>query len=147
MYDQKSKLNKVQNLQERKEEAAKKAKMDITKKPIQDIMDMKNEDVNRLIFYYLSYFQHNNRFDLLMSDQQLFWNIQKILKDPIEDGLTKEQIVEEIDTRAALSKRGHEIQARIDYLYSEIYGGDMEEIAQMEVRKMLTPEIRLKQLA
>ena len=85
MYGQKSELNKIQDLKERKKTAMSIAKLNPEDEAMQDVMEMKNDTVNDLIFYYRGMFQNSNQYDLLSSKQQLFWDVRKIISTPVNE--------------------------------------------------------------
>ena len=145
LYAKDSDLNNIQNLSERKREACRRAKLDEFSLDIVEIMDLQNKEINELIFTYLAEFQHHNKYIKLCSDQQLFWDIQKILLSPIgvED---EDTIMEKYQKRGVLSKTSDDVLTRINRLYAEIFHN--EETQEMGetiiVGQMLRPEQRIK---
>jgi len=123
MYNKNSKLNNIQNLKDRKLEACKESKLNPKDVDTIDVMEMKNEDVRKLVMYYLSIFQNSNQFHQLITDQQLFWSIQEIIVKPIED-VDEDSIMEKYKKRTALSETADNLAKRINRLYSEIYATD-----------------------
>lgn len=146
MYSQESPLNNIQNLQERKAEACKKAKLSPADDSVIDIMEMRNEETNELIFHYLSFYQNSNSFHQLCTDQQMFWNIQQALNKPVNCD-DEDSIIAKYEKRTKLSEASDALKRRINALYGEIYKTkEVQDIAVTVVRQMLTPEQRLKQM-
>jgi len=144
LYSKDSALNNIQNLSERKREAAQQAKLNLKDPEVIDMMDLQNEAVNKLIFAYLSSFQNSNSYHKLCSDQQLFWDIQSILMSPIKTQ-DEDEIMDKYKKRGDLSKTSDELLVRINRLYSEIYAHEeVKDMAVMHVTQMLRPEQRIR---
>ncbi len=145
LYSKDSPLNSIQNLLERKREACKQAKLNPVDQESINIMDMKNKDVNNLVFTYLSLYQNNNLFTQLCQDQQLVWNIQQLLLS-VPDISDEDKLGDIYKKRSALSDTSDGIIKRINRLYGEIYSSDEEttEMAVAHVTQMLRPEARIK---
>ncbi|HTJ52610.1 MAG TPA: hypothetical protein VL443_24310 [Cyclobacteriaceae bacterium] len=145
MYSKDSPLNNIQNLSERKRAACLQAKLSDKDPEMIKIMDLQHEEVNKLIFAYLAEFQNHNKYLKLCSDQQLFWDIQKILLSPIgvED---EDKIMEKYKKRGDLSKTADEVLTRINKLFSDIFAHeDTQEMAQTVIAtQMLRPEDRAR---
>jgi hypothetical protein len=145
LYSKESPLNNIQNLGDRKVEACKQAKLNPHDTYVKEIMDLKNKDVFGLIFCYLSTFNNDNEFHLLMTDQQLLWSIQKILMTPVETE-DEDELMDKYKKRAELSKTSDELSKRITRRLSEIYTQeDVREEATNFIRQMKTPEQRIKE--
>lgn len=147
MYDQKSPLNAIQDLGEKKLEAALKSGLNPKDSYVKDIMDLKDKAFEELLFHYLSYYQFNNRFQLLITKQQLFWSMQRVMNRPLNEDEEDEEVMrKKLNARYAISNDAKSLIDEIEYLKSEIYGtDDVKKMAEMHVRKMLTLETRLKQ--
>lgn len=141
LYNKKSKLNNIEDLWQRKLEACKQA--GLASDDMKDIMEMKDLIVNDLIFHYQSYFQNSNKHQKLLSDQQLFWNMQKILNSSIPEG-DEDDTEKKMSARNKISENCDQLLSRIDRLLSEIYSQDMIETAEITIRQLMTPEMRLK---
>jgi hypothetical protein len=144
MYDQKSELNKIQDLQERKEAAMVMAKLSPQDEEMKQIMAMKNEEVNELIFHYLTFYQNNIRYQKYCSDLQFLWYMMNQLMKPFDapDGDNERQI----KTRALMSMECDNLIARLEHAKSDIWGtDDVKAMAEHKVKAMLSPEKRLKQ--
>jgi len=144
LYSKDSPLNNTQNLSERKREAAQQAKLNLSDPDVINIMDLKDEAVNKLIFAFLSTYQNSNAYHKLCSDQQLFWDIQSILMSPAAT-TDEEELMKKYKARGELSKTSDELLTRINRLYSEIYAQeDVKDMAVNHVVQMLRPEQRIK---
>ena len=146
LYNQKSVLNTIENLGDRKIEACLKVGLNPEDPDVIDnIMNFKDEEISSLIFHYLSFYQNNNRFHKLCSDQQLFWNMQRLMYMVLDNDLDDQHVESKMKLRANISKESDELMSRIDRLYSEIYGtNDVIQMAELNIRKLLTPEQRLR---
>lgn len=144
LYSKDSALNNIQNISERKREACKQAKLNELDPEVIQIMDLQHTEVNKLIFEYLSIYQNSNKYHKLCADQQLFWDIQKIL---MSSGGTadEDELMDKYKKRGDLSKTSDELLSRINKYYSEIYASEeVQEMAVTHVRQMMRPEERIK---
>lgn len=136
MYNQKSSLNSIEDLAERKIQAAVKAKLDPNDPETIKIMELRNEKVRVDIINYLNK-NNANAFVKLMSDQQLFWNLQQKLIKPLDDD-------DDIGKLMSISEKSEELVSRIEAGYNKLYGQpELIEEAKKVIR-MVTPEMRLK---
>ena len=142
LYSEKSTLNEIQDLAERKKEAAKKAGMEPESKAVIEIMHLKNKAVNQQIFDYLTKTQSNN-YIALVSDQQLFWEIQFDKMTPSEATEAKDRL-KDMKIKTAMSKEVNSLLDRINYLYREVFRYDDEIEMGAKVIRMRTPEQRIK---
>lgn len=145
LYHKDSELNGIQNLMDRKMEACKNAKLNPSAEDIQNIMDMRDESVNFLIFLYLSQFQSSNEFHQLCMDQQLLWNIQQLLAMPVTS-VDEDEIMKKYEKRTDLSKKATELITKINKGISEIYTSDdkTQDVMISHVRQMMRPEERIR---
>lgn len=140
LYSKTSELNKVDDLSDRKKEACKRSGLTYDEEA--DYITLKKDSpVAHLIYCYLSYFCHSNKFHNLVANQQLFWRMQNIMMTNDED----------LDQALKMSKESEALLSRIQRQLSELYGSnDMIELAEMEIRKevvMRSPEDRVKKSA
>lgn len=135
MYDKKSKLNKIENLEERKLKACSQAKLDSKEEWVIEMMAMKVQEINYLVFIYMGYYQNSNKLHKLLSDQQLFWDMQMKVMDPATP----------MKERMEMSKASDKLLPMIDKGLSEIFGSDdVVNAAEEEIRKIQSLETRLK---
>jgi len=143
MYNQKSDLNKIENLEERQIAACTKAGLPFQDESIKEIVSLKNDDFNELVFHYHIQ-QNSNKYYFLLSQQQLFWQIQKILHTPIAE-TSAEELENVIKMRTTASTKCDDLIIRIERLKSEVFAtNDVIEMADLSIRKLLTPESRLR---
>lgn len=140
LFNKKSELNKIQNFDERKKEACKQS-------GLKSIELLDEEKVKDLIFYYLSYYQHSNEFQLLINDQQLFWALQKEMMKPVPT----EEIEDAYDFKLKISKQSAELLNRIKIRMADLYnvdqvGQDTIELIEDKIR-VLRPEERVTKLS
>jgi hypothetical protein len=130
MYSQESELNHVQDLETRKKKACEVAGMPWTAEATQEIVNLKNEEVNSIIFDFLTR-ENPLEYVQLITDQQLFYDLQK-----------KKLLG---DTKAHLfAKQADEMLPRIKAAYQTIYKEkEIMQIAEKRIRRM-TPEQRIR---
>lgn len=146
MYSMKSELNKIDSWEERHNQACIKANISSKEDVMIEILNLKNADVNNLIFAYHTTL-HNNKYQLLCSKQQLFWQIQRRLVAEIDPMLDEDELDRVSKLRLSLSNRCDELVISIERLKSEIFiVKNVEEMADQKIRQLLTPESRLKML-
>ncbi len=140
MYSKTSELNKIDNLTDRKKEACKRSGL-MYDEAADYITLKKDSPVANLVFQYLSYFCHSNKFHNLVANQQLFWRMQTIMMTNDED----------LDQSIKMSKESEALLSRIQRQLSELYGAnELVELAEMEIRKevvMRSPESRVQKSA
>jgi hypothetical protein len=130
MYSQESELNHIQDLETRKKKACAIAGMPWDDEATQDIVSLKNEEVNDVIFDFLTR-ENPLEYVQLITDQQLFYDLQKkkLLGDP---------------KAHLLAKQADEMLPRIKAAYQAIYKEkEIMDIAEKKIRRM-TPEQRIK---
>lgn len=146
LYSKDSELNKISSLDERKKEACKKAGLDWDKS--QDIVNLKDKKINREIFDFLSS-ENPNEYVMLVSDQQLFWEMQHIKMEPLDRGagekmLDDDQILKNMNLKNTLAVNDEKLLEKIMRTYEKIYKTPAEiEMAQEQLR-MMRPEERIK---
>jgi hypothetical protein len=136
LYSEKSPLNQIDNLDERKLEACQVAKLNPEDEDVKAIMAIKHKEVLELIFYYIEVCQNNNTYYSLITRQQLYSNIQREI-----------MTCTDIDKSIKLSKESDTIRDLVKKDYSELYekvgGKELVEKAQKMVR-VVRLEDRLK---
>lgn len=135
VYSADSELNKIENLQERKLIACKKSGLDPENEFVKTMMEMTNSKSNILIINYLNK-NNDNYYVKLMSDQQLFYNLQRMILDP-------EKI--DIDQWLKISEKTEELVERIERYKKKIYKHDQVIEVANKVIRMKTPEQRLRE--
>lgn len=146
LYSKDSDLNKIASLDERKKEACKRAGLDWEKS--QDIVNLKDKKINREIFDFLSS-ENPNEYVMLVSDQQLFWEMQHIKMEPLDRGagekmLDDDQILKNMNLKNTLAVNDEKLLEKIMRTYEKIYKTPAEiEMAQEQIR-MMRPEERIK---
>lgn len=147
MYTKESKLNKIADPEERKRSAMTVAKLDPEDGEIKMIMEMKNLQVNELIFHFLSYYQYSTRFMKLMADEQLLINMFKQLMKPVADAEAgnEESMNQILISRSKLSLTATDLMSSVERQKSDIYGtDDAKQNADMHIKKVLSIESRIK---
>lgn len=143
VYSEKSDLNQVQDLQERKKQACAKAKLDFNSESTQNIVHMKDKDVNTRIYDYLVK-NNSNDFILLVSNQHLFWEMQQRLIEPLSKHDTDTDL-KDLELKTKISEKSETLLERINQRYKAIFKGEEEsEMAGQKIR-LMRPEERLKQ--
>ena len=145
LYGKDSELNHILELNERKKTACLKAGLDPKEPASQAIMDLKNDKVNDQIFEFM---RQNNPLEhiQLISDTQLFFEILKRKMQPLDDDLDDDVMLKNINLKTTMSQKSEELLDRIKRLHKEIYQTSAEiEMAEGKIRKMISPEARVKQ--
>lgn len=142
LYSKDSELNKIASLDERKKEACKRAGLDWEKS--QDIVNLKDKKINREIFDFLSS-ENPNEYVMLVSDQQLFWEMQHIKMESLDtDKADEESILKSINLKNTISAKSEELLERINRTFEKIYNHKDEiEMAKQQLR-IMRPEERVK---
>ena len=132
MFNVNSELNKEQSFEDRMNEAITMSGLS-SEAPLKGMLEH--------IHYYLSFYQYNNKYQLLVGKQIMFWNIQK---EALTD-ISKDDVTKELGKMDKLSDLGDKLLASIEQLYREIYTeGLLIDNAKSEVKKAQSPEQRLK---
>jgi len=146
VYSEKSELNNVQDLQERKKQACAKAKLNFNDEAVQLIVTMKDENVRSKIFDYLVS-QNSNDFILLVSDQHLFWQLQQRLMEPLAKTTNTDDDLKDLELKTKISEKSEDLLDRIKTRYRDLFKGEAEqEVAKFKIR-LMRPEERLKKKA
>lgn len=132
-----SDLNTIENWEERHKAALAKSKWSGTE-------DKKLlEQVDELIFYYLSYYQGNNEFALLLSREQLFSQMLEAMRDPLAQTTDEGKYLKNIEIKGKIDDLLDSLLVRIKAQRSAIYGVHEEKMVS-RVKKVMTPESRLR---
>lgn len=143
LYDERSELNQIMDINERKIKACTDAGLDSNSKTGQELINLSNEKINQVVFYHLSRNNHN-KYVQLCADQHLFWEMQMEILKPIE-ATEKDERLKEVEYKDKISVRSGALLQRVNQLYNEIYKGDAEtQIAVKTIHDMATYEQRLK---
>jgi len=131
MFNVKSELNKEQSFEDRMNEAIMLSGLDVNA-PMKGMLEH--------IHYYLSFYQYNNKYQLLVGKQIMFWNIQKQALVDVGEDVTKD-----LGKMDKLSDLGDKLLESIEQLYREIYSEDQViENAKDQVKIAMSPERRLR---
>lgn len=132
-----SELNTIENLEERKKAALTKSKWTGTedKKVL--------EQVSELIFHYLSYYQGNNEFSLLLSREELFVQMLGAMREPLEQTSDEGKYLKNIEIKGKIDDLLDSLLIRIKAQRTSIYG-IQEEAMVSKIKRVMTPEARLK---
>jgi hypothetical protein len=147
VYSVDSDLNSIEDFGVRVNTAIIHAGLDPKDKEVQRVIDRKDEEMEELVFHYLSYYQNSNAFQQLINDQLQFWNIQKMLAKPVqlEDEDNEDELVARYKKRGDLSELSDGLRKRINVLKAEIFKSEKtQEIAGKFIRQVLRPEQRIK---
>lgn len=141
VYSEESELNAIADIEERKKKACEKVGLDYDAAHVQDIVNIRNDEVNDLIYERLT--QNSLEYILWVSDTQLFLNIQKDQMKPIDDQDADTKL-KDIELRAKISVHSSQLLERINERGRRLFKGSKEEeMAQQKVR-YIKPEERLK---
>lgn len=151
VYSEKSQLNSIENLEERKKKACEKAKLDYLSESVQKVIHIKDKEVNNLIFDYCRT-TCSNEFYLFMADQHLFWEQMQLLMEPLkkitEDGKTEEideeAMMKRTNLKDTISKNCEKLLERINARRLSIFKGESESEMAAEKIRIMRPEERLR---
>lgn len=141
VYSQKSVLNNIPDLDERKKVACERVKLDYASESVQDILNMKNQDVNDLIFHHLCS-KNPNDYILLIADEHLFSGMMKRLMKPLTDD--EDEINKDLDLKTKMSEKAKGLLERINERRLLIFMGESESKMAEEKIRIMRPEDRLK---
>lgn len=144
-YDPNSELiEDIQDHRKRQEAAAEEA--GIVRKPsgkfaddVVDMFDMKNEEVNEMIFDFLKIID-DKTWTILKVNEMNFWELTRLIADPI-DGKDSKTILEAAEKKRKLREELKAIVADIE-TYSKKMFGDSEQLQAKAKKKLraITPE-------
>lgn len=137
MCSKDSEMNAIENLEERKKAAMEKSRWRGTED------ETLQEQINELIFHYLSYYQANNDFSLLLSREGLFAEMLKAIREPIVTIKDEDKILKAIKIKGETDNLLEQLNGRIKELRKSLFG-PLIDVAQPRINKILTPESRLK---
>ncbi len=151
VYSEKSQLNIIENLEERKKKACEKAKLDYLSESVQKVIHIKDKEVNALIFDYCRT-TCSNEFYLFMADQHLFWEQMQLLMEPLkkitEDGKTEEideeAMMKRTNLKDTISKNCEKLLERINARRISIFKGLAESDMAADKIRVMRPEERLR---
>lgn len=141
MYAVGSDLNKIDNLEERKRTAASRSGLvvAISGDALQTIFAEEDDSFNALRHAFLSSYQFHNKYQNLITYQQMLWNVQHAALNEADEDKKFQVMDKQIDLLEKL-------EGLVARLFSEIYGdGKTIEIAKDNIRQAMAPEERLKQ--
>lgn len=134
VYSEKSKLNEIIDLTDRKLEACNIAKLDSKSPEVVAIMEMKDETVSPKIIDYLIA-NNSYEFTLLLADQHLFTTQIKQMLDPTIDIMIQNK----------LSENSDKLLLRIKARMQLIFQGDAESKLAGDKIRIMRPEDRIRQ--
>lgn len=140
MYDQGSKLQEVKDLDDRRRRAADLAGLDQNNEETQEFIEGRSEIGNELMFA-LMVSQNQNRFNNMLSRQNLLWSYQRMLNKPFPDDEAAAE--KAVSLRRKLSDECDKLSEKIDVDMNELFG-DGKKFGEGKVRMMYSPEARLK---
>lgn len=146
MYSRESKLNQTTDLQERQIQACSIAGLTITNLDVQEMINLKNEGTNELIFNFLSK-ENPNEYIMLISDQHLFLEIQRKKMLPLKDSIDDDEMLKNLNLKTAMSAKSEEILERINRMLKVIYKTENEINLASNIIKLKSPEQRIKKTA
>jgi hypothetical protein len=147
LYDQKSPFNSIASIMDRKKSICEKVGLNVKDPDVLDILEMKNTEFNNLVYHYASFYKCSNTFQQMMTDQNLFWGIQKVLSQPVEYVADEETMLKKYKQRGELSELSDKAQKRINGYLTEMYKDDeeMKEVASQNIRSTQSLEMWLQQ--
>lgn len=143
VYSEKSPLSNIMNLHEKKIAACRKVGMSPDTQQAKRIMNLEDEKTREQIIDYMCQ-NESNEFMNLMSDQQLFWDIQEHKMKPLVSTDDDEKMAKAMNLRNTMSVNSKELLLRINESYKIIFKGPQEISAAKKKVNWLTLEQRIK---
>lgn len=125
VYSQKSPLIHIINLDERKKKACNQLKIDPKSEGFKKIIELQDEKSRDIIIDYLCK-NETNEFMNLMSDQQLFLDIQYLKMTPLTVTDDEEKMLKAMNLKTTMSLKAEELLTRMNVSYVKIFKGDAE---------------------
>jgi hypothetical protein len=145
VYSERSELNHVDDLEERKKTACQKAKLNYEDPKTQEIIHLKNDKTNIAIFDYLRLHAPND-YILLIANQQLFWEQMQKMMQPLK-GTDDDSCLKEVNLKNTISEKSEDLLQRIEHLKVKIFKEEaIQRLASDKIRT-LRHEERLKKQA
>lgn len=133
LYNKNSKLLRIENLDERRREAARQAGVD-------DQVVGKDKNVEKRIAQYLAD-QFHVKFALCITKMELLWACLIKLREPLDED---RDIEDQIKAKGALNDLCDKLDVSFHKLIAEIYPSDMKDSAMDVIKTAMRPEERLK---
>lgn len=152
VYSQDSELSKIEDLNQRKKTAIEKVNANITTPDVQDVIHLRNKNINEMIFSFMKE-NNSNKYALLNSRRQLFWELQERLMKPLTSSykandkdvdIDDEALLKSVNLKTTISDKAEVLLEGIDRLYKQIFIGEEEIEMATTMMKIITPEQRLK---
>lgn len=139
VYSQKSKLNSIPNLDERKRAACEQLNIDIKEDWVQNLIQMKDLQANEQIHYFLIT-QNSPEYVLYNADEHLYFELIKRIMEPLKADDDKD-----MSYKTKASADASSILVRLQERALKIWKGDAEVEMATQRMRMMRPEERLKQ--
>jgi len=134
MNDKNSTYIRIENIEERKKACQHASGLDIVPE---------DKDYKDLVVYYLSYWQHHNKFSLLRTREDLLIETLKNMNEPIDEKSDEDQRLKNVKLKLDLDILANRLIEGIEELYNSIYG-DFKKEGEEHIKQALSPEQRLK---
>lgn len=146
MYDQSSKLQKIENLDARSKEAVRLSGLDPEEGSIYDIINLLHEEANELI-YHFHVAVSPNKHQLLSTYQKLFWSYQKTITKQFHT-ITGggDEAEKAIKLCSQLSEECDKLITKMDKLQAEVFPKELKKVVEIQVKKSVAQEGYLKLL-
>lgn len=140
VYSQKSKLNSIPNLDERKRAACEKLNLDPKEEWVSNLINMKDLPANEQIHHYLIS-QNSSEYVLYVADEHLYFQLIKRIMDPLKDNDDSDMI-----RKTKASEQADSILKRLQERALSIWKGEAEVEAAQQRMRIMRPEDRIKEL-
>jgi hypothetical protein len=125
VYSQKSQFINIINIDERKKTVCKHLKIDTSDPDVKKIMDLQDEKSRDTIIEFLCKNESNELMNL-MSDQQLFLDIQYLKMTPLTPSEDEEKMLKAMNLKTTMSVKAEELITRMNVSYLKIFQGTAE---------------------
>lgn len=108
---------------------------------VYEILEMKNKEVNDMIFAFLQILNHHIWTQIVVNEQ-MFWEYSRLLAEPV-DGQGSKDILQAADIKKKLREEIKAITTDLKELYNQMFG-DHDDLKTIVKKKPVRPETMVK---
>lgn len=143
VYSEKSQFTHILNINDRKKVVCKHLKLNPEDDDVKKLIDLQDEKCRDTIIEYLCKNESNEYMNLL-SDQQLFLDIQYLKMTPLIPSDDEEKMLKSMNLKTTMSQKAEELNNRMAESYKKIFKGGPEISEAKKKIKWTTFEQRIK---
>jgi hypothetical protein len=98
--------------------------------------------LDNIVSCFLARVQNNNKFEMLITFQTLYWEYTRRLRSPISLTLDEDKALKSMDIKTKITEPCFELIKKIEQLKLDVFGDNkrISEVAEEKVRKKVSPE-------